>query len=383
MGRDCLSGPRCCTGECADVTFMPPFAEFPIADGTAVVDRVHLRDGDRLKPPAVVASSAEAWFHTVQLKSGDVDLQWDGLTIQYRSGPGTISVDGHDSIVVPADELADGWAEEHAAYGMYLTLYVTPQWYSVWLAPWRQLGFESTDSRGSIQTIERDNTDADKSVVLVAVGDAEVASWRLADATVTELDGGLAQCSRPDRRPACTERYHQARKSYELSATVTAEVDTYKVVPASPFPVCQFESSEQIVYSVGDLASTNYPNCIRQFFPIGDIDNPVSEEYIRYLARTGGIVTSQLPNPTIEQRYPRPRAAGSFGMLAMYADADSVGFSVDYLDDGTAPAQATVRISGQVAAYFALFTPQACASGFPVDYLHRFLDSAEAEMWIE
>lgn len=382
MGRDCLSGPRCCTGECADVTYLPPFAEFPLAEGTAAADRWQLADGDRLRPPAAVASSAEAWFHTIQLKAGDVDLQWDGLTIQYRSGPGTISVDGHDSIVVPADELADGWAEGHAAFGMYLTLYVTPQWYSVWLAPWRQLGFESTDSRGSIQTIERDNTDADKSVVLVAVGDAEVASWRFADATVTEQDEGLAQCSRPDRRPACTERYHQSRIAYEASATITAGIDSYKVVTGSPLPACTYESSEEITFAVGDPESGNYPNCIRQFFPIGDIDNPVSESYIRLLASTSGAATSRLPNPTIEQRYPRPHAIVGFGLLGDY-DGDAVSVNVDYLDDGAAPAQATLKIAGQVAAYFAEFTPEACVAGYPIGWIHRFLDSAEAELWIE
>ena len=371
-------GDNCCSGECADVTFEPPFAEFQLAEGTAAADRWLLADGDRLQPPAAVAGSAEAWFHTVQLKSGDVDLEWDGLTISYRSGPGTISVNGHDSIVVPADELDEGWAEGNSVYGMYLTLYVTPQWYSVWLAPWRQLGSESTDSRGSIQTITRDNTEADKSLVLVAVGDAEVASWRFADATVIEVDDGLAQCSRPDRRPACTERYHQSRKAYELSATITAGIDIYEVVAGSPSSVCQYESSEQITYSVGELASTDYPNCIRLFFDRGDIPG----DPIAFLARTSSAATSRLPNATVEERYPRPHAIVGFGILATYL-GDAYNVDVDYLADGTAPAQATVSIGGQVAEYFARFTPQVCASGYPVGWKRRFLDSAQADIWSE
>ena len=375
-------GDECCGLPCIDATHLPPFDGFAIAEGSPAGDRWHMANGDRLQPKSgMISNRAAAWFHTIHFKSGDCDIEWDGLTIQYRSGPGTISVDGHDSIVVPAGELTAGWADVDASYGVYLTLYVTPQWYSVWVALNRRLGFEDITSRGSVQTIDRDNTAAAKTAMFTAVGDAEVVSWRFADATVTEMGEGIAECSSPVFLPSCTERYHRSRIAYEGSATITAGIDTYKLQPMPEWPgwFCEYQSSEVITYPIGEPSSGNYPNCIRQFFWRGDFQTP----YISFLASASVLSNARLPAASVAEHYRRPYAIQNMGIRGNYL-VDTFSANVPFRDDGTAPAQASLSFSGQVAYYYSQVANASCHGNSEDGVLFsRILDSAEAEMWIE
>lgn len=370
-------GGGCCGEPCRDSTYLPPFAEFPIAEGAPSEsgDRWLMASGDRLQPPARdVAPSAEAWFHTLHLKSGDCDLHWDGLTIQYRSGPGTISADGHDSIVIPSGELAPGWADENPVYGVYLTLYVTPEWYAVMVAPWRDIGFESVRSGGSVQTIERNNTAASKSVIMTAVGDAAVASWRFADASADD------ECPARPVIPDCTERYRLSRAiNFDLAGT--GKLDIYEVQgeQGSGETECVFIETEDIGFSFPYTGGDVGNRCDIGIYSSISFGLPV----IWFTPRIVHIQTVRMPTPTADSPYPRPVAHVSVGTAGGYSQI-AVNARQEFDSSGFAPVQGTV--AGETDTAMAVETVDGiknlCAFG-AVGSRANLLASFEIPWWCE
>lgn len=232
MGRDCLSGPRCCTGiDCRDVYLRPDrpdWEQFATAEGeyedgfwhAAYIGptssnptmaqrsrRWNMTDGQQLSPPTnLLASGSRAWFHTVEL-DGDADLTWAGGTIQLRASAGTVTAGG-SAVPIVADGDDVGANEQIRTK---LVLYVTEQWYAVFAIRYHVLQMSFTQqvystSRSSIQCIDRDNDVDQRSVTMTAVGHVNVYGWQVADASVQIEDGAVfARCSRPEI-PMGTER---------------------------------------------------------------------------------------------------------------------------------------------------------------------------------
>ena len=226
---DRLSPACCCTYECVDVTYLPAdanWADLETAEGSlddvSTPNRWVMADGDVAKVSgSILDSRAESWFHVLHVKKGGLDLKWNGVTIAFRPSSGTVSVGANSAPIISNSSLWSGWEDDSSTFGTYITLHITPDWFSVWCArrrAWSSSGFGQTQSRGSVQTIDRDNTSADGSLEIVAVGEAEIVSWRFADSTVI-VSGGYegeiaSQCSRPNTNLApCTERMFDSQDS--------------------------------------------------------------------------------------------------------------------------------------------------------------------------
>lgn len=217
MGRDCLSGPRCCTGiDCRDVLLRPNWPEWEqmtTAEGEEVLGsfaaaavsgfprpnhtaKWSMVAGHQLAPDSsILSSGSEAWFHSIEL-DGDVDLQWDGGTIQLRGSAGTVTAGGHPAPIMPDDA---------KMVRTVLTLYVTPTWYVVIVERYHKSNRRTfpgdeivITTRGSVQVIDRENDPSAQNVTLTAIGDVSVYQWRVADASVlVEDDAVVDRCSRP------------------------------------------------------------------------------------------------------------------------------------------------------------------------------------------
>jgi hypothetical protein len=168
-------------------------SEFETSSAT---QRLTLNTGDELgPPPTTIAGSATSWFHRIEL-SGDVDLTWDGGTIEVRPSAGTVTAGGQTAAII------DDATPRHTR----LVLYVTPAWYAVMVYRIRSVSiFESASTRigttrSSIQQFDRDNTAASPGATLTAAADnVRVYRWTLADST--------GDCDRPIP-PMLTEDSH-------------------------------------------------------------------------------------------------------------------------------------------------------------------------------
>jgi len=195
--------------------------------------RIDLDTGERMRPPAaVLASDAEAWFHMVEL-DGDADLEWDGGIIELRASAGTVTAGG-ETVPILADT-------ESATYRSRLVLYVSPEWYGVFVMRYHQTNRLGTSTpqwittRGSMQVIDRSNDTAAREVTLTGVDGAKVYLWTIADASV-RVSGGYEygevtdRCSVPEL-PAGTETawlHHTAGTlSYNYFGTPRTYPDTF------------------------------------------------------------------------------------------------------------------------------------------------------------
>lgn len=199
-------------------------------------DRVDLGSTERMRPPDVLASDAEAWFHMIEL-DGDADLEWAGGTIELRGGAGTVTAGGE---TVPI--LADAYDE---TYRSRLVLYVSPTWYGVFVMRYHDTTTPSTGvnkwgtTRGSIQVIDRVNDVTDREVTLTGIA-AKVYMWTVADASV-RVTGGYEygevtdRCSVP-QLPAATERSWLHHTAGTLTSnpygTVLSYPDTFDLDPS-------------------------------------------------------------------------------------------------------------------------------------------------------
>lgn len=322
-------GPACCcvdgTLECSDVTYLPDdenWGELIVADGelddSGTPAKWDLAPGDRLvMGGGQFSPGTDAWFHTVELRGGAIDIKWDGLTFEYRPAAGTISSSLGSSIFIPDSDLWTGWEDESVGgavrVGNYLTFYVTPNWLSVWL--WRQRPTAPgsgirTQTRGSAQNFARSNVGSPKGLEIEAVGSASVVSWRVADATVKTAGGVIVQqCVRPEVNLAgCTERLHQTREFPE----VNGDYDTYECVSGVP---CNFVGSYSGGFTpvnfLGDPiipADHSKVACNLQAFhqhPDGDFQT--TGRYYPTI-NLGFICQLTLPSISAAQPYPQPSA---------------------------------------------------------------------------
>lgn len=226
-------GCTCCTSiDCRSLLYQAPFVDFALAQGTlqpgpypgtgsfapgsiAVADRWAMAPGQMLTAHDPLSPGAQAWYHTIVL-DGDADIIWDGGTIAFRPALGTVTAGGHTGLLMPTD----GTTTRHA-----ITLYVTPDWYGVYVLPYHQTLRVSppitpiiAPTRGSMQCIDRTSDPLQRSVTLQADSAVAVYHWRIADATVLVDDGVIAEmCYRPEL-PWSTEACYQAHQPHSLVA---------------------------------------------------------------------------------------------------------------------------------------------------------------------
>lgn len=167
----------------AFTTSTPP--GFAVTEGTvetsgegATFRRYYRLDsGERLGIDPGWVTCARAWFHEIDLFSGDADIVWDGGTIQYRGSAGTITAGAATADIMPDDA--------SIAYTR-ICLYVTESWYLVAVSRYHTVGgVADVTTRGSIQVFDRTTDVRNRSVTIGASGGvAQVRRWYAADATV-------------------------------------------------------------------------------------------------------------------------------------------------------------------------------------------------------
>lgn len=222
--------PGCpCCESCLDETFTNNYSSFHISDGE-FVPADGLSPGYWSLPEGSVLDSGErqlgeSWFQTIEFRGGALspgerfDLEWDGLSFEIRDLDGTITDGTHSSVFVPKAE------HPNAIIHYAVTLWVTPLWYAVMIAP-------SSVNRGSVQVIDRNNSSASKSVRITSVtGNVNISQWRISDSTVfvsgTYPNGEIArQCPKPGLG-FCTERLYQSQIDLSESLSIATSVDRY------------------------------------------------------------------------------------------------------------------------------------------------------------
>lgn len=400
--------PGCPCCDCYDQTFTDDYSSFTTADGEYDTDRWVLASGEELKS-GTKPSGGEAWFHTIHIKSGDCDLTWDGITFEYRDA-GTITDGTNASIFMPGSVPSAGWEESDAIMGTYVTLWVTPDWYCVMISRRRLVASLDTNTRGSLQVIERDNSLAPKSLSVTAVGgDLEIASWRIADASV-KVEGGYMygeitrECPKPDRWPQCTERYFQSQQALLTALTWDHEIDRYEIIRivgagpgGSDLLECQFLDSTTggLSLRLGDDLVTAWPDVPQRcdllfiFLITGVVgSNQPNPESSASLSQNYSLPDSEPGSP-----YPKPRARYLFALAANVrlppsacdssAIAESESF-VTFQADGKSPVQFYIDLPNLDINYFDCFNAGQCASGRdetsdPVLVLTRFTAEWVAE----
>ena len=373
--------PGCPCCECFDTTYTDDYSSFTTADGEYDTDRWVLPSGDVIESGP--RSVGEAWFHTLHIKNGDCDLTWDGITIEYRDA-GTITNGTNSSIFMPGSVPPADWEEGNAAQGTYITLWVTPAWYVIMISRQRLISGLDSNTRGSVQVINRDNTSAPSSLSVTAVGgDLEIASWRIADATVT-VEGGYAygeitrECPKPDKWPQCTERFFQSQQALLTRLTWDHTIDRYEIVDGPPGdpPICQFLDTQfggLSLYLGSDLV-TAWPDGLRcdlqfGFLITGEIgSNQPNPESSVSVGQNYTLPDSEPATP-----YPKPQArllaglgAGVVGGSGASCDdseqIDQAVF-VDFGSDSRAAGMISLSLSNLDDNYFSCYTSTQCAFG--------------------
>jgi hypothetical protein len=263
-----------------------------------------------------------------------------------------------------------------------------------------------SNTRGSVQVINRDNTSAPSSLSVTAVGgDLEIASWRISDATVT-VEGGYAygeitrECPKPDKWPQCTERFFQSQQALLTRLTWDHTIDRYEIVDGPPGdpPVCQFlntEAGSLSLYLADDLV-TAWPDGLRCS--------------LQFLFLITGVIGSDQPNPSSSVSvgqdytlpdsepatpYPKPQARLLAGIIANVVGGSSVGCDpieqidqavfVDFGSDSRAAGMISLSLGNLDDSYFSCYTLTQCAQfrapGFsdPVRVLTDFSIEWDAE----
>lgn len=372
-----------------DSTFSPSFSSFTTAEGVINGSDWDMADGDVLVPHSVIPGTIVAWFHTFHIKSGDANITWDGLTIQYRSGPGTVSADGNAGITIDSATIiatATGganWANHNATYGTHLTLMVTPQWYAVIVAHRRNSPLDA--SRGSVQVIDRDNTASSRIPTFVAVGDTKVRAVRV---------GSTAICPPVPTMPTCTERSYQSQIDIRNTWVASATGSVYDVQMIGGFWTCvdpvPFSLSSTKLCDSADVPfeQITVPRTCAEFgshtpgpFSPGINTNRPSGGFASHVKIAG-----QALGPPITSANPHPKPAvlhqadlWSFGFATIADDVDTL---VNLNNEGRAIFQANLAIVGLEALYFTTRTVRQCgAATFGAD--QEIWDTTDAEWTTE
>jgi len=377
--------PGCPCCECYDETFTSDYSSFETSEGEFVagsgpfpspywglVESEILESGDQ--------PVGESWFHAVEIRGGSLspgarfDLEWDGITFEVRDNDGTISNGTHSSIFVPKDEHVDG--PIHYA----ITLWVTPSWYAVIVTP-------PGVNRGSVQVIDRDNTTASKSLKITAVeGGLKIASWRIADSTVS-VEGGYMygeitrECPKPGKLGFCTERFYQTQIVLLDSLTFATEVERYsRVERSNPFRFeCEFLSTVEnfltLRHVITGVPVTAYDiqGCGFQGF-LGT-DPAITSRPTTPRVELSASQAITLPDSTPESPYPKPVARYLAKMESSLSPASgfedtcedlistSAHADVVFGSDSKAPIEVDLELEGLSDVYFSCNDLETCANG--------------------
>jgi len=396
--------PGCPCCECYDETFTSDYSSFETSEGEFVaglgsfavpywglVESEILESGEQ--------TVGESWFHTVEIRGGSLspgdrfDLEWDGITFEVRDNDGTISNGTHSSVFVPKVGHADG--PIHYA----ITLWVTPSWYAVIVTP-------PGVNRGSVQVIDRDNTTASKSLKITAVeGGLKIASWRIADSTVS-VEGGYMygeitrECPKPDKLGFCTERFYQTQVSLLDSLTFTTKVDGYLHVEKSdPFRYeCEYENTAEDILDLRDvwgslLTTYSISACgFSGFLEIDGLGSPWQQPTPRVELSASQLIT--LPDSTPEVQYPKLVARYLSKIEAAISPAnetfegtceslvsDSAQADVVFASDGKAPIEVDLELLDLDSVYFDCNDLDTCTDGPGEGFFTRVMKSATMN-WI-
>lgn len=396
--------PGCpCCDVCYDVTFTDDYSTFEIADGEFVPGVApfpnpywSLSESESLKshePPV-----GESWFHTVEISGGDLspgerfDIEWDGITFQVRDLDGTIT-NGTNSSRFVAKASHPGGPVHY-----FITLWVTPSWYAVIVTP------ESPTNRGSVQTIDRDNTAASKAVKITAfTGALNIRSWRIADSTVKVtgeyMYGDITgECAKPNKLGFCTERFFDTQVVLLDSLSFTSSVDRYiHVVLFDPDRVeCEYLDTElnnlMLVHPITGLAITTYGVASCGFAGLFAFDpemipknpSPIVEisgsQFITLLASTPAV-----PYPKLVARYRCRLESAMSPATGFEGTCQSLVVSESQVDvvfgsDGKAAVQFNLELKGLVAVYFTCQDLESCGVG-DSSLLTRIIEEVVTE-WV-
>lgn len=372
-------GCPCCDAECFDETYTTDYSSFANADGSYSTDRWSLPSGDNIES-AAVPGGAESWFHIIHIKNGDCDLAWDGITISFRSGTGTISDGTNSSIFVSDSDLGASWQEGNAAFGTFLTLWVTPGWYCLMVRRTRSSPIGTVSSRGSVQTIDRDNTSATKPLKVTAVGgDLGIVSWRIAESSVLVSGSAITrECAKPDRLPSCTEHYLQSQSDLPNTFFALCTVDRYEIVEVSPFVYeCQYldtisneKSTIRGFFAPNDpLPTINVDGCGADGALVADAD--LAGDSSKNPGLEGGFASLvAIRDSTAISPYPKAVSIYSVSMGAGVSGGSCGGnpsekgvsgpADVAYNAEGKAPAMFDLSLDGLDDLYFNCYTLANC-----------------------
>ena len=218
-------GCGCCDGyDCSDFEFLPPFSDFGTVEGTYESEEpahIDMSDGDVLEHgSSSFFSGAQAWHHEISVShDADFDLEWDGITFEFRGSAGTITNGTDASIFIPSADMPSTGRTK-------VTLYVTPSWYAIMVLRPHPVFVETSvvstrSTRGSIQVIDRSNGSSPQGAKLTArSGGAKVFAWDVVDSTILVSGSAVAvECDRPEV-PVATERTYQHHRDFLASDTV-------------------------------------------------------------------------------------------------------------------------------------------------------------------
>lgn len=357
---DRLSGCHCCF-ECRSLFYPSDFSAgwigFELNEGVATASAFPqpLTTGQRLRPPPnVLLSTAQAWYHRIRF-TGDIDIQWDGLTIEVRPSAGTLTSAGETIPIMPPVLSPSNLA----TLSLQIMLVVTPDWYGVFFYNVHQFPAGSalfTSSRGAIQVVDRMNDPAIRPVTLTSQSeDAAVTWWRVADMSVQISGDEVAEyCPQPDL-PHGTERFYQLQTAGSNTYSGFRVPQTFTVLSTSPSYVNLFGPGGPFDWDWLDYmflaAATGGP--IENIGPM-HVGYPFSASQVQVVggttpypfAPTTTIVQATMQTawklPTVENPYPKPEARHS---LVMY-DSSNTTINVSdvaYVDfDATGRAPATL-----------------------------------------
>jgi hypothetical protein len=280
-----------------------------------------LDSGERLGIDPGWVSCARAWFHEIDLFSGDADIVWDGGTIQYRGSAGTITAGGATADIMPDDATI-----AHTR----LCLYVTESWYLVAVSRYHTVGgVADVTTRGSIQIFNRVTDVRSRAVTIGASGGvAQVRRWYAADATVKTSGDYLgdyyrdylagpssgwslrSQCVRP-LLPVGTEAQYKHQRSgtdtyngytypdtFALAGDIEGEwTETYTCNPGAVASTHNFAGTLAAGIVLKGTFGTYFNLLWEDFFPGGGTDTPTAVTMGGYVR---GVVRTRLFNASIE-----------------------------------------------------------------------------------